>query len=74
MFGILKQLKQQKEELERIKSRYKTSQDLNNLYCGWTFAYRQTVFDMFCRGEITEEQKNLFYRMAEKYYGIWQNR
>lgn len=74
MFGILKQLKQQKEELENLKTRYKTAQDLNNLYCGWTFAYRQTVIELFQRGEISEEQKNMFYRMATEYYDIWQTR
>lgn len=72
MFSILKQLKQQKEKLENLKGRYEAVKDLNNVYCGWTFAYRQTVIDLFNRGEITAEQKEMFFKRAIENYSIWQ--
>lgn len=74
MFDIFKRLKWQKEELEKLKVRYDAAKELYSLYCGWTFAYGQTVIELFHRGEITEEQKNKFYQMATEYYDIWQTR
>lgn len=72
MFSILKQLQQQKERLESLEQRYRTVKDVSEVYCAWTFAYRQTVIELYKRGEITAEQKELFYKRATEYYDMWQ--
>lgn len=74
MFNLVKQLKQQKEELKYLEAKYKTATEISEMYCAWTFAYRQTVIELYQRGEITAEQKDLFYKRATEYYDIWQTR
>lgn len=71
MFSLVKQLKEQTEKLTTLKAKYEAVKEINALYCGWTFAYRQTVIELYQRGEITAEQRDLFYKRATEYYNIW---
>lgn len=71
MLNIFKQIKQQKEEIERLKIEYDAARQVSKLYCGWTFAYKEAIWTMCQNGAITEDQKNLFFDEASKYHDLW---
>lgn len=72
MFNIFKQLKEKEEELERLRFMCKKATDVSDNYSGWTFAYKNAIWELSKNGVITSEQCDLLFSKAREYYEYWQ--
>lgn len=66
MFSIFKQRK----ELETMKSRLRTANEISDHYCGWVSAYRFAIHKLHIEGAIDEKQYEKFFAEAEKYHNM----
>lgn len=73
MLDIFERNERVKNEIKWLKIKYEVAEDISNLYCGWTFAYREAICSMFQKGFITEDQKNMFFDEASRYQKMWES-
>ena len=72
--SMFKQTEELKDELETLKLRYNAAKSVSDLYCGWVFAYRQTVAELHLSGRISDELKEEFYKKAAEFYEVWRTK
>lgn len=73
MLDILKKVKDQELKIDELEGRYQAVKDVRDVYCGWNYAYKQAIYDMLSAGKITVDQKDLFFDMAQKHFGMWRS-
>lgn len=74
MFNIFKKLKEQQEEIERLRIELSAINKVCDMYCAWRGAYMWSISEMIRTGKLTRDESDQIYKEAQRYIDIWNDR
>lgn len=71
MLNIFKKLREQQEEIERLRIELRAANEVRDMYCCWRGAYMWSTSEMVRTGKLTKNQSDQIFKEALRYVNIW---